>query len=75
MHMVGVHNAKAGGSTRTRILEFSDYSCEGMSQNDSFAYRWYLKTMFRIRLFVFEHFFWLFEKMFGFMRVQTKLEL
>lgn len=38
MHIVGVHNARAGGSTRNRILQFTEYSCEGVSQNESYVY-------------------------------------
>ena len=32
MHMVGVHNSRTGGSTRARILNFTQYACDGISQ-------------------------------------------
>ena len=75
MHMVGIHNSRTGGSTRERILNFTGYACDGISQSQSRFYRWYLRYRFTLRLFFFENFFWLFDKLFGFFRVTTKLEL
>lgn len=31
MHMVGVHNSRTGGTTRSRILNFTQYACDGLS--------------------------------------------
>ena len=69
MHIIAVHNFRAGGTTRGRILTFSDYCMQSMSDRFSFAYLWYLKLHFRLKLWLFENFFSLYERLFGFMRV------
>ena len=33
MHIVGMHNFRAGGKTRNRLLTFTKYSCEGLAQS------------------------------------------
>ena len=42
MHIVGVHNFRAGGSTRNRIMTFSEHCMLAMSERFSFLYLWYL---------------------------------
>ena len=70
MHIVGVHNFRAGGSTRARIMTFSDHCMQAMSERFSFLYLWYLQVHFRLKLFLFENTFWLYERVYGFMRVK-----
>lgn len=70
MHIVGVHNRRAGGSTRARIVTFNKFCMEAMSERFSFMYLWYLQAHFKLKLFLFEHCFWLYERVFGFMRVK-----
>lgn len=41
-----------------------------MSARYSAAYYYYLKAKFYVRLWLFEHCFWLFDWVFGFMRVK-----
>ena len=70
MHIVGVHNFRAGGSTRARIMTFSDHCMQAMSERFSFLYLWYLQVHFKLKLFLFENSFWLYERVYGFMRVK-----
>jgi aarF domain-containing kinase len=69
-HIVSVHNARAGGNTRARLQKYSNRAIESLSEENSFMYRWYLKTSWWLRLFLFEHAFWLFERFYGFLRVK-----
>ena len=70
MHIVGVHNRRAGGSTRARIMTFSDFCIQAMSERFSFLYLLYLRSHFRLKLFLFENAFWAYERVFGFMKVK-----
>lgn len=70
MHIIGVHNARGGGTTRNRLKEFTKDCIEGLSEKYSFMYKWYLKIYFWIRLFMFEKLFWLYKRIFGFLEVQ-----
>lgn len=69
MHMIGLHNFRAGGSSRDRILTFSDFCIQAMSERFSYPYLFYLRMHFRAKVFLFENWFWLYERMYGFMRV------
>lgn len=69
IHMVGLHNARAGGTTRYRLLTFSDYCIAAMCERFSPMYQLYLKAHFLIKIFLFEHWFWAYERLYGFMRV------
>ena len=40
-----------------------------MSERFSILYFWYLQAHFRLKVFLFEHWFWLYERLFGFLRV------
>ena len=67
MHIIGLHNRKNGGTTRERLLIFTDYSIEGgENSKTSFLYKSICKIMYRIRLFVFEKMFWLYLYIYGF---------
>ena len=69
MHMIGLHNSRAGGTTRDRILTFSDYCIYAMCERFSPMYRVYMKAHFLIKVFLFENWFWAYERFYGFMRV------
>lgn len=75
MHIVGLHNHRAGGRTRKRLLTFTKYSCLGLSQGYSEFYGYWLRFKVWLRLLVFENAFWLFDKVYGFKRVTTEIEL
>ena len=74
MHIVAVHNFRAGGTTRGRIFTFSDYCMQGLSERFSTFYLWYLRIAFRMKVFLFENLFWLYERLFGFLRVTIDAE-
>ena len=57
MHTIGLHNRRTGGTTRERLLTFTDYSAEGLSESYSTVYELMLKFLFRFKLIVFEYFF------------------
>jgi len=75
MHIIGVHNMRCGGNTRERILNFTDYSIQAIGQNYSMVYQRWLKIMFWFKLFLFENCFWLYERMYGFLRVGGSSEI
>ena len=74
MHIIGLHNFRAGGSTRDRILTFSDYCIQALCERFSTFYLWYLRLHFRFKLYLFENWFWAYERMFGFLRVSLDKE-
>ena len=47
---------------------------QAMSERFSVFYLWYLRSHFRFKLLLFEHWFWLYDKLFGFMRVSFDKE-
>jgi aarF domain-containing kinase len=69
-HIVSVHNQRAGGTTRDRLYAYTGRSIESLSANYSVFYRWYLRASFWLKVFLFEHAFWLYDRLFGFMRVK-----
>ena len=69
MSMVALHNYRAGGRGRERILKFSDYCMQAMSERFSYFYLFYLRLHFGFKLMMFENCFSLYERLFGFMRV------
>ncbi len=75
IHMVGIHNLRAGGTSRKRLVSFTNYACQGIAQDASIFYLWWLKAKLWLRLFVFEHCFWLFDNMFGFKRFESNFNL
>ena len=67
MHIIGLHNRKTGGTTRERLLTFTDNSIEGGKYaKSSNLYKYICKFMYRVRLFIFEKFFWLYLRIYGF---------
>lgn len=69
MHMVGLHNFRAGGSTRDRLMTFSDYSIQAICERFSPMYLFYMRAHFYTKLFLFEQWFWAYERFYGFLRV------
>ena len=65
MHIIGVHNFRAGGKTRDRLMKFCDDALEGVST--SYLNYQLTKWIFWVRLIMFEKCFWLFRHIFGFM--------
>lgn len=70
MHIIGLHNLRSGGSTRTRLMSFTNYCITSLSINRLFLYQWYLKTIFYLKLKLFESSFWLYKLFFGFQEVE-----
>lgn len=70
MHIVGLHNARSGGSTRERLLRFTTEAVEALSYKYTMFYRWWLYFKFWFKLFLFEKFFSLYKWIFGFMEVK-----
>ena len=70
MHIVGLHNARAGGQTRDRLLRFSKESIRALSEKYSVFYRWWLQLKFWLKLFLFEKCFSLYRWLFGFLEVK-----
>ena len=71
MHIVGLHNRKTGGTTRERLLTFTDNSIEGGKYaKTSNLYKYICKLMYRVRLFIFEKVFWLYLYIYGFKEYQ-----
>jgi len=74
MHIIGLHNFRAGGSTRARLLTFTDYCVEAMCERFSYPYLWYMKWHLAIKVFLFEHWFALYERFYGYMHVKFDKE-
>ena len=66
MHIIGVHNRRSGGETRDRLISFTNCSIESLHENDTRLYQRLLKLGFRIKLWIFEKVFWLFNFLYGF---------
>ena len=64
MHIIGLHNRRAGGTTRDRLLKFTDYSIEAISGDN--LYHATMRMGFRIKLMIFEKLFWLYKMVYGF---------
>lgn len=47
----------------------STYAIKGLADKYSKLYEWYLRVCFWLKLMMFERAFWLYDKLFGFMRV------
>lgn len=75
VHHIGVHNYRAKGTSRSRLLTFTKYACEGLAQGMSPLYVWWLKFVVWMRLFVFEKSFWVFDKVFGFKNFSAEFAL
>ena len=69
MHIISLHNFRAGGETRSRLMTFTDFCMQAMSERYSTFYLLYLKMHFRFKLFLFENMFSAYERLFGFLRV------
>lgn len=74
MHIIGLHNFRAGGKTRDRILTFSDLCIDAMGERFSYPYLWYMKFQFFLKLFLFEYCFGIYERFYGFMYVKFDKE-
>ena len=64
MHIIGLHNRRSGGTTRNRLLKFTDYSIEAISGAD--FYNMTMRMGFRLKLMIFENLFWLYKMIYGF---------
>ena len=64
--IVGSHHSRAGGSTRDKLLNFTNKSIEAKSKKHTFLYYWYLQIKLWLRLFFFEYTpFWVFNSVCG----------
>ena len=54
MHIIGVHNRRAGGNTRDRLFKFTDTSIEALNEGSTVLYQRSLQYMFRVKLWLFE---------------------
>ena len=69
--MVGLHNMRAGGNTRDRLYTMNKFAIKGLSEKESMFYEWYLRVSFWLKLMMFERLFWLYERIFGFMKYEN----
>jgi len=70
MHIVGLHNSRSGGQTRTRLMKFSQEAINAIAYKHTIFYYWWLKIKFWFKLFLFEHGFALYKFLFGFLEVK-----
>jgi len=68
MHVIGLHNRRSGGTTRERLIKFTDLSIQGVSQSEKYSppYEFMLRMGFRLKLLIFERLFWLYRALYGF---------
>ena len=69
MHMVGVHNRRAGGQTRERLHNLTEECIIAKTKKYSNFYYMYVRTMCWMKLFLFENLFWVYKRCFGFLEV------
>ena len=74
MHIIGQHNRRSGGETRTRLLSFTHSCIEAMNDQYTDIYQFYIKFKYRIKLWIFENIFWLFNKFYGFKEYEVPTE-
>lgn len=60
MHIIGVHNRRSGGTTRDRLIRFTDASIDAMNEGSTKCYTGGLKLIFRFKIWLFENLFWAF---------------
>lgn len=66
MHIIGVHNRRSGGTTRERLIQFTETSIDALNENSTALYREISKLLFRIKLWVFEYLFSVYKVIYGF---------
>lgn len=67
MHQISMHNSRSGGTTRERLLEFTDASISAMCSDDyTDLYEFYLQLDVRFRYLIFEKLFWIYKPIYGF---------
>ena len=75
MHIIGVHNRRSGGTTRDRLMAFTNFSIEAINEHSSNIYINLVKIGYRIKLWLFEHLFWLFNYIYGFKEYAIPIEV
>ena len=66
MHIIGLHNRRSGGTTRERLIQFTDKSIDAIAEKHTTLYQSSLKFAFRLKLAIFEKIFWLYKIIYGF---------
>lgn len=66
MHIIGVHNKRSGGTTRDRLVNFTDSSIEALNEGSTKVYTTGKQIIFRFKLWMFEKLFWLYNIIYGF---------
>jgi hypothetical protein len=69
MHIIGVHNNRAGGSTRHKLLTLTDHCIRAKSKKFSYAYDIWLRIKIWTKIFLFENALWIYKSLFGFLEV------
>ena len=68
-HIIATHNARAGGTTRNRLFIYTDYCMKAMCEKFSHFYLMYLRIHFKFKVLLFEQWFSLYERLYGWMKV------
>ena len=63
-NLVAIHNATLGGTTRSRLLNFTDLAFQNIYQGKGLSYYW-AKIIFYARVFLFEKMPFLYTKFFN----------
>ena len=69
MHIIGVHNKRAGGSTREKLFTLTEHCIRAKSKKFSFMYSWWLRIKMWTKVFLFENALWIYKSLFGFLEV------
>jgi len=69
MHIIGIHNNRAGGSTRQKLFTLTDYCIKAKSRKFSWAYDMWLRIQIWTKIFLFENALWIYKSLFGFLEV------
>jgi aarF domain-containing kinase len=69
MHIIGVHNKRAGGSTRDKLLTLTNHCIKAKSKKFSYMFDIWLRIKIWTKIFLFENALWLYKSLFGFLEV------
>ena len=70
MHIIGVHNKNCGGDTRTRLMKFTEYCLKVLGKSYSWLGKALLFFQLWLKLFLFEHAFFLYKRIYGFLELE-----
>lgn len=70
MHTVSLHNSRAGGTTRLRLLLFTEKALVAASKQKNWLQAMLLRFLVYFKIFLFENLYWLYRKIFGVLEVR-----